>query len=232
MPGKQTPTETIVQPIVSSEFVGFNPKLPETLIPLNSVTKVNIVSWESPFKFHVQLKSLETECDSMVQQLQRFYQGRTPVQKKPPIDSFVVIRHKGDQTFQRGKVMDYNENRNKYKVKSIDFGDICIYQQTDIFELEKSFISLAPLAICCTFENVILNKSLAEIKQKIEPYVKEKNNYTECEFVATNNEKTAVEILFKGESFKDTMIRDQLIMRLPGGEQKSKYCEVALYFIK
>lgn len=214
------PTETAAQPKPKAEFVGFNPTLPDPLIPSGAATKVQIVSWDSPFKFNVQLKSVEESCDEMMHQLQQFYnRNASAVTKKLAVGSFVVARHKSDQTFKRGKIVDYNAARNKYKIQSIDYGGTAVYQPGEIFELEKSFIRLAPLAICCTLKDILLQKSPLEIQQKIDSYFSDKNAGVECEceFGTLKNDQAVVEITINGENLKELMIRDQLIVNLPKG---------------
>lgn len=214
--------ESTVKPIVKCVLVGFNPILPDQLpIPKHSIAGVRITSWNSPFNFHVQLKSFESNCDEMVHQMQQFYNNQNPVQQRPPIGSFVVVRNKNDQEFHRGKIIDYNETLNKYKVKTIDFGDVFVYQQADLFEMEQSFIRLPPMAVCCTLGNIIMTKSKKEITEMVEfcNTQANKSNQIECEFGNTDDEIKQAEIFINGESLKEILIKNQLIVQIP----KSKY---------
>lgn len=223
--------ESAVKPVANCVLVGLNPVLPDQLIPANSTARVCITSWESPFKFYIQLRSLEADCAEMLIQLEKFYRNRSPVQQRPPIGSLVVFYNKKDQNFQRGQIVDYNEARNKYKVRSIDFGNMAIYQQTDLYEFEQSFVRMFPIAICCTFGNVIMNKPKQEIVEKIESYdqIRQANqsNQIECEFGCTKDGKTQVEILIDGKSLRELLVEDQQIVNLP----KSGYFIEKLYSI-
>lgn len=211
--------ESAAKPIAKCVLVGFNPVLPEQFpIPKNSTVRVRITSWESPMNFHIQLRSFESDCEEMIQQMQQFYKNRGPVQQRPSIGSLVVVQHKNNHEFQRGKVIDYNEARNKYKVKTIDFGDVCICQQTDLFEMEQSFIRLPPMAICCSMGRVIMTKSKKEILERVESHTTE-SNQIECEFGNTDDEIKQADILIKGESLKELLIKTQLIVSIP----KSNY---------
>lgn len=207
--------ESAGKPVAKYVLVGFNPVLPDQFpIPKNATTGVRITSWESPMIFHIQLRSFESDCEEMMQQMQQFYKNRDPVQQRPSIGSLVVVQHKNDHEFQRGKVIDYNEARNKYKVRTIDFGDVCIYQQTDLFEMEQSFIRLPPMAICCSMGRVIMAKSKKEILESIERHTTQ-SNQIECEFGNTDDEIKEADILIKGESLKELLIKTQLIVSIP-----------------
>lgn len=200
-------------PVVSEEFVGFNPKLPETLIPLKTTANVIIRRWNSPFEFYVVLKSLESKFEDMLERIQQFYRKRSPVKKKPSVGAFVIASKEG--CFQRGKIIDYSPEREKFRIQNIDYGNKFVCVLNDIFELEKSFIELSAMAIHCSFDGIILQRSIKEIQKKTEPYVQMES--IACEFIDTINGKTFVEMKINNSNLKELMIRDDLLITLPKG---------------
>lgn len=213
-----------VQAVTTEDFVGLHPTLPDAIpVPLNSTTKVNIVEWISPMEFYVQLKSMNSKCDDMMFRIQKFYRKRTPIQTKVPIGSLVLVRHKmDDNVIKRAKVVDYNAQREKYRVKFIDFGHKGICQLTDMYELEKSFIQLPEMAICCTFGDMILNKSAAEIQEKLQPFFNDDADEFECNVVDNVNDKLTIELIARGINLKELLIREELLINLPKGKAPRK----------
>lgn len=207
--------------ITTEDFVGFNPTLPDAIpVPLNSTTKVNVVEWRSPLEFYVQLKSMDGKCDEMMHQIQKFYRKRASIQSNVPIGSLVLVRHRGDNVIKRAKVIDYNEQRDKYRVQFIDYGNKALCQLSDMYEMERSFTQLPAMAICCTFGNVILQKSVLDVAEKMHPHI-ESNNEFECTVVANVHDKLTIELIGNGINLKDLLIRDQFLTNLPKGKAKS-----------
>ncbi|XP_055320902.1 maternal protein tudor isoform X2 [Sitodiplosis mosellana] len=201
--------------ITTEDFVGFNPTLPDSIpIPLNSITKVNVVEWHSPLEFYVQLKSMDSKCDDMMYQIQKYYRKRAPIQHKVAVGSLVLVRHKADNVIKRAKVIEYNEQRDKYRVQFIDYGAKVVCQLSNMYELEKSFIKLPAMAICCTFGNVILNKPVLEVHEKVHPYIDGIDEF-ECTVVANVHDKLTIELIANGINLKDLLMRDQFLTNLP-----------------
>lgn len=169
-------------------------------------------------EFYVQLKSMNSKCDDMMFRIQKYYRKRAPIQNKVPIGSLVLVRHKmDDDVIKRAKVVDYNAQRDKYRVKFIDFGHKGICQLTDMYELERSFIQLPAMAICCTFGDMILNKSAAEIQEKVQPYFDGVDEF-ECTVVENLHDKLTIELIAKGTNLNELLIREQLLINLPKGK--------------
>lgn len=198
------------------EFVGFDTKLPDTLIPLGSISRVIMVTWLTPHSFHVQLKSFAEECDEMMMRLQDFYQKRPHIVSQVPNDAIVIGRQKSDNAFKRVKIIDYNAALKKYRTQSIDYGNKFICVQNDLFQLEKSFTKLPPLAICCNLIDIIRNRSREEISHLIDKYL-DKTKSMSCEFIETKNDVTSVKFSIAGVDLKTAMINDGLLSELPSG---------------
>lgn len=174
---------------------------------------------------------MDAKCDEMMHQLQKYYRRRASVQQKVPIGSLVLVRHRHDQVIKRAKIIDYNEERQKYRVKFIDYGyrDIC--QQNDIFEMEKSFTLLPAMASCCTFENVILNKTEQEIEEQISKLLSNNNPNVECKFVRKVDDKAIVDLSVNGVNVRDLMIQEKSLINLPKGKLYFVFNSI-LFFIK
>lgn len=178
---------------------------------------MNLVDWRSPLEFYVQLKSTDAKFDEMMYQIQKYYRKRATVQKKVPIDSLVMVRHKADSVIKRARIVDYNEPRDKYRVQFIDYGAKALCQSTDMFEMEKSFIRLPVLAIRCTLGDVILNKSVLEVHNKVHNIINNVEDI-ECTFVGKDHEKNTVDMIVNGKNLKNTLIQDKLLTNLPKGK--------------
>lgn len=197
-------------------MVPFETKLPDQLIPLNSMSRVIFTLWISPHEFYVQLKSFESDCDEMMKNIQLFYKDRESAKIRPNINDIAIVRQKKDNLFKRAKILDYNSALDKYKVQLIDFGNKIICQFDDIFEVEKSFIR-APLAILCSFENIVNNVSREEIETYIKRYINETQNI-QCKFLSTVADTTFVELSIDSKDFKQALIDDELISVIPSGK--------------
>lgn len=211
--------------ITTEDFVGFNVILPDAIpIPLKSNIKVNIVDWRSPFEFYVQLKSMESKCDEMMKQIQRYYKNRATIQTKVPVGALILVRHKVDDVIKRGKVIEYNEQRDKYRMQCIDFGVKCICQTSDMYEMEKSFTLLPAMAMRCTFgKNYILNKTIRDIHDKVYRLI-ENANEIECEVTDQEQNNHTVHLIVKGKdgdvSLCNRLIDEKFLTTLSSG----KYC--------
>lgn len=153
----------------------------------------------------------------MMKRLQTFYQKRPAITQQPvPIGAVVVVRQKSDSTFKRAKIVDYNADMKKYRAQMIDFGNKVVCAQSELFELEKSFTKLPPLAINCSLINVIRNRSREEILNSIDRYV-DASKPMSCEFVETNDEVTFVKFSIDGVDLKTRMIEDGHLSEIPAG---------------
>lgn len=152
----------------------------------------------------------------MMQRLQAFYQKRPIISQQVPIGSIVVARQKSDNTFKRAKVIDYNADLKKYRMQSIDYGNKFLCMQNELFELEKSFIKLPPLAISCSLIDVIRNHSREETLKLIDRYVDGCKSMS-CEFVESNDEVTFVQFSIDGIDLKTKMIEDGNLTEIPSG---------------
>lgn len=151
----------------------------------------------------------------MMCRIQIFYKKRSPIKQKPSVGAFVIVRNKVGE-YLRAKITDYSSEREKFRVQMIDYGYKAICQLNDIFELEKSIIELSAMAIPCSFDGVILQRSTKEIHQTVEPYVQSEIPIA-CEFIDTINGKTFVEMKINNSNLKEQMIRDGLLTTLPKG---------------
>lgn len=217
MPEKVVNKPTFL-PITSEDFVGFNPTIPDAIpFPLNSSTKMNFVYWNSPFEFFMQLKSMEGKCEEMMHQIQQYYRKRTAIQQKVPVGSLVIVRHKDDRVIKRARVIDYNQQRDKYRVQFIDYGNKAVCSLTDMYEMEKSFTKLPAMAMCCTFESTILNKSLIDIQERVRSFFDFTVN-VECKMIQQDQDKNVVEVHVNGTNLRDLLIRENYLINLPKGE--------------
>lgn len=178
-----------------------------------------MVTWLTPHLFYVQMKSFEEECDAMMKRLQTFYQKRPAITQQVPIGSIVVVRQKSDGTFKRAKIVDYNPQLLKYRAQSIDYGNKVVCAQNELFELEKSFTKLPPLAISCSLIDVIRNTSREEILKLIDRYVGPTKSMS-CEFVQRQDDVTLVKFSIDGVDLKAKMIEDGQLSEIPTGECK------------
>lgn len=186
----------------------------DTLIPLGAISKVVMVTWLTPHSFYVQMRSFEEEFDAMMKRMQPFYQKRPAIVQQVPIGAIVVVRQKSDSTFKRAKIVDYNVDLKKYRAQSIDYGNKMVCVQSELFELEKSFIKLPPLAIGCSLINVVRNYSREDILKLIDRYV-DVNKSMSCEFVETKDEVTFVKFNIDGMDLKTKMIEDGWLSEIP-----------------
>lgn len=196
---------------------------------------MTIVEWRSPLEFYVQLKSMDSKCDEMMFQIQKFYRKRSTIQSKVPIGSLVMVRHRADSVIKRAKIIDYNDKLDKYRVQFIDYGSKALCLSSEMYEFEKSFIQLPAMAIYCTFGDVILNKSVLEIDEKVHSLIKGIEEF-ECTVVGNVNGKLIIDLIANGNNLKDILLREQFLTNLPKGKQRIgrksfDFLQVCLVFV-
>lgn len=199
------------------EFVGFDAKLPETLIPIGSSTNVLMVTWVTPHEFYVQMKSYEKSFAEMSARIQEIYKKRLAVTAVPASGSVVVVMHDAAKSFKRAKIVDYNPSLGKFKADLIDYGSRIICTQKHIYELEKSLIGLPALAIRCSLIEVIRNKSREEIQSQLIKYLPD-GKPMRCLFFRLEGDVSFVEFSAGEVDLKEAMIKDGLISAVPQGE--------------
>lgn len=202
-----------------AQIFGINFPIESLSVPTNSVSHVNLVTWTSPFEFYVHLKSMEIELDEMMGKIQKFYRSRKPIKSKPPIGAFVIARKSADNDMKRAKIIDYNEHKEKYRVQFIDYGTKSTCSLCDLFEIEHSFTLLPAIAIKCSLKNVVLNKSVTEIMNKIHLYIGKGDEKIECHFDDAKSAEGKVfpKTIVNGRDLSDSMIQDGFLNRLPKG---------------
>lgn len=199
------------------DFVGFPKALPDQLIPIGSNAKVSLTFWMSPHDFYVKLKSHENDCDLMLKRMEKTFRNHGPTTTKPSVGDFVVVRLRAEQIFQRAKVVDYNVKIDKYRVMLIDVGSRIICSINDIYEMEKSLVHLPPLAISCSFSDIIRLNSIEKIQQEFKTHYYELMETMMCEFVRSDGGKTFVELRAGNIDLRIDLIQRQLIASLPKG---------------
>lgn len=195
----------------------FTTILPDPLVPLNARSQIVIVLWVSPHEFYVHLRAHAVPFDEMMKQMQLFYKGRASTQTRPNIDNIVIVNDRKEGTFKRCRILDFNSQLNKYRVKSLDYGNKIICEFSDIFDVEKSFTRLPSLAIWCSLQHIVCNYTAAEILERIEKYI-EPTRKIQCEFLVTIDEITYVELEVDKTSLKESLAADSIISLLPAGE--------------
>lgn len=150
----------------------------------------------------------------MMIKIQLFYKDRESTKARPNIGDIAIVRHRKDNLFKRAKILNFNSQLDKYRVQFIDFGTKMTCQFDDVYELEKSFTRLVPMAILCSLSNVVQNLSRDEIEARIDQYINEKQNI-QCEFLSTEGDITFVELNIEGRDFKQALVKDALISMLP-----------------
>lgn len=175
-----------------------------------------MVIWNTPHEFYVQLKSYEADYEEMMEAIQRSYQTRSASAAKPPIGSIVVVRHRDEDCFKRGRIVDYNQSLDKYRVELIDCGNKIICSLKAIYDVEKSLTRLPALAIRCSFPAVMRNTTADEIRTKLRNYINT-GEATRCTFIRADEGITYVDVSVGDVDLKSAMIKDGLIAALPEG---------------
>lgn len=175
-----------------------------------------MITWLTPQLFYVQMKSYEEECDAMIERMQSFYAKRPAIAQQVPNGAIVVARQKSSNLLKRAKIVDYNTLLKKYRAKSIDSGESYVCLQGDLFELEKSFTKLPPLATGCRLIDVIRNHSREDILKAIDRYIEQSKSMS-CEFIETIGDVTSVKFNLDGVDLKTKMIDEGHLTHLPTG---------------
>lgn len=152
----------------------------------------------------------------MMERLQSFYAKRPAIVQQVPIGAIVVARQKSGNVFKRAKIVDYNTVLKKYRAQSLEFGDTFVCLQGDLFELEKSFTKLPPLASGCGLIDVIRNHSREDILKTINRYIDQCKSMS-CEFVKTIGDVTSVKFSLDSMDLKTKMIEEGFLTHLPTG---------------
>lgn len=152
----------------------------------------------------------------MMKQMQDFYKGRTSTKTRPAVGNIIIVHDRKESVFKRCRIIDFNSQLNKYRVQSLDYGNKIVCEFSDIFDVEKSFVRLPSLAIWCSLQNIVSNYTSADILERVDKYINPARKI-QCEFVATFDGITYVELEVDKVNLKQTLIAESIISLLPLG---------------
>lgn len=159
----------------------------------------------------------------MNEKIQNIYKNCTPSTTKPSNGNIVIVMHESAKSFKRGKIVDCNSSLGKYKIDLIDYGNRIICTQKNIYEMEKSLITLPPLAIRCSLIDVIRNKSREEITNQLPKYTGN-GKPVRCFFSHVDGDYVLVNLKIGEDNIKESMIKDNLISAIPQGKFIYRNC--------
>lgn len=194
------------------EFVSYDFKFNEQVIPMNTKLDVKLTLWVSPEEFYVRMKDEEVIFEDMMKQIQKFYKNKPAVNDLPPVGSAVVARYQKHNTFYRARVIKYNEVLCKFKVELIDSGSKVIVSKPELWKLDLRFTKLPKMAIQCTLANIKINCDVRELQNKIEKYVS--SDPIECVLLEKSEGKFLCDVEVHGADLKMSLLKDNLIAQI------------------
>lgn len=182
---------------------------------MNNTQEVNLSWCISPLEFYISNIKSEVDLTMQMKNIQNFYKNKSPVTKKVEIGSFAIAKYSKTNDLHRAKIIDYDEERNKYKVELIDVGALTIVDASNVYEMDKYFAKLARQAIPCSFNGVALCASRFDMESRIEKLMA--NKTLRCKFIERKGDTHIVDIEADGINVKEALIQDKYLSKLPEG---------------
>lgn len=197
----------------SEDYVPYEFKFADQVIPMNTKVDIKLSWWVSPEEFYVRMKDEEAKFEEMMKQIQKFYRNKPTVTDVPPVASAVIARYNKHSTLYRAKVIKYNESLGKYKVELVDSGMRAIVTNSELWRLERRFVKLPKLAIQCTLANIKINCEPKELQNKIDRYISNEKSI-DCVFLDKSEDKYLCDVETQGMDLKMALLKDNLIAQI------------------
>ncbi|KAJ6642395.1 Maternal protein tudor, partial [Pseudolycoriella hygida] len=192
-------------------------EIPMQPISLNKNQEVKLTWLFSPLDFYVTtIKSdADLEYTSQMKNIHHFYKNKSPFAKRVEVGSLVIAKYSKNNQLHRAKIIEFNEQLNKYKAQLIDFGALTIVDAEDVYEMDKIFAKLECQAIKCSFDGVALSASRFDMEETIEKMMTYKK--LDCRFIKKKGDTFYVDITADGLNVKSTLIKAKFLSILDEG---------------
>jgi hypothetical protein len=154
----------------------------------------------------------------MMKHLQTNYKSATASFETPTIGSDVIAKYPKDACLYRATILDYNEARQKFKVRFVDFGNMSIVGTEDVYEVQKEFFSLPIMAVKCSLNRIISCRDWTDLSNNLHKYIDDSKKDMKCDFVHAENERHFVNVQISGLDLKVRLIEDKFVLDLPEGK--------------
>lgn len=220
--GESQPIEKVPSKDVDvvEEFLSFSTQFKQTMVEVGKRENILMAWWTSPFDFFVYLREIHDDLVRLVKDVQKFYKNRPATLTEPEIGNSVIARYAKDKLFHRARIIDHNQQLNKYKVEFVDFGNRSVVQLDAIWPLEKRFMKLPSVVIRCSLIDVVFNCDRSTIIDKIDLYIKKESSIAMDVIGHEDSDRNIynVEIFVDGKSLKESFIKDGLMSAVPNGK--------------
>ncbi|XP_063978120.1 maternal protein tudor-like isoform X2 [Diachasmimorpha longicaudata] len=136
------------------DYAPMNQKWKDSSVDLGGPLEVMVTWCLNPHNFYCQPLAAEEEFKQMMNDIQRVYAGRTPVEEPLEVGTAVIAVFADDGAYYRAEILELNKLRGNI-IRYIDFGNCAMVETKKTFRVEKQFMEMPKQAFNCTLKNVV-----------------------------------------------------------------------------
>ncbi|XP_046995747.1 uncharacterized protein LOC124607457 isoform X1 [Schistocerca americana] len=169
-----------------------------------------LVSWfVNPENFYCQLISLQTELKNMMESIQTDYRKKKRQKINIVADTPVIARFKSDKVLYRAIVKELKGNA--VVIQYVDFGNCDIADASDIWPLEKKYLSYPVYALQCCLKGVKPPNSEWKVSPlDVGKFFSEKQA---CTFHEQEDHKYSVTLENNGSSVAEALVTEGIAVK-------------------
>ncbi|XP_047110346.1 uncharacterized protein LOC124787630 [Schistocerca piceifrons] len=169
-----------------------------------------LVSWfVNPENFYCQLISLQTELKNMMESIQTDYRKKKRQKINIVADTPVIARFKSDKVLYRAIVKELKGNA--VVIQYVDFGNCDIADASDIWPLEKKYLSYPVYALQCCLKGVKPPSSEWKVSPlDVGKFFSEKQA---CTFHEQEDHKYSVTLENNGSSVAEALVTEGIAVK-------------------
>ncbi|XP_049859923.1 tudor domain-containing 6-like isoform X2 [Schistocerca gregaria] len=169
-----------------------------------------LVSWfVNPENFYCQLISLQTELKNMMESIQTDYRKKKRQKINIVADTPVIARFKSDKVLYRAIVKELKGNA--VVIQYVDFGNCDIADASDIWPLEKKYLSYPVYALQCCLKGVKPPNSEWKVSPlDVGKFFSEKQA---CTFHGQEDHKYSVTLENNGSSVAEALVTEGIAVK-------------------
>nr|XP_033791473.1 tudor domain-containing protein 15 [Geotrypetes seraphini]XP_033791474.1 tudor domain-containing protein 15 [Geotrypetes seraphini] len=189
--------------------------LPQPNIQQNSKRKAFISHVNSPFCFYVQLAEDEDLIIQLADELNKITVSAVQNYSELSTGDIVLAEYAHDLALYRAVIKDV-KSVNSFDVEFIDYGNSAVVNNSQIYELQRKFLTIPRFAVPCLLNGVNNIKLDGTWSKEITSYFVEKvtGKSVLCEFLQLHNKQWNVNLITNEKILGDELVQYQQSLEL------------------
>lgn len=192
------------------DYAPMDLKWKEPAVDLEGKLEIMVTWAMNPHNFYCQSLKAEKEFRQMMNNIQKTYAGRTPIDEPLEVGSAVMAVFADDGAIYRAEILELNKLKGNV-VRYVDFGNRAMVDIKKTFRVEKQFLEMPKQAFNCTLKNVVpinggsWNKTNSQEIDRL--FNAEK---LECCFYEVKDNKYSVGVMIEGKDMAGILVEKGL----------------------